>query len=84
MVKPLVKVLTPERVNNEVALFWITPVTLVPMTELIDTPAVLLLELVTVPTLLIAPVESAMLPPPIALLISKLLLPVTPPVRLKV
>lgn len=81
IVKPPVKVLAPERVNCEVALFWITPVTLAPMTELIVTgPFAPLPAFVTVPVLLIAPVENVRLVPMAELLIIvRLLVPVTPP-----
>lgn len=49
IVNPEVKVLTPDSVNCDVELFWITPVTLVPMTALIMVPAALVLAFVIVP-----------------------------------
>ena len=62
IVNPLVKVFTPLRFNAEVALFWITPVTFVPMIPLMALAALPLPELVIVPVMLGAP-EIVMTPP---------------------
>lgn len=57
IVTPLVKVLLPVSVNCDVALFWTTPVTLVPMTALIVVVPLPVPELVIVPVLLIDVVD---------------------------
>ena len=58
MAKPPVKVLTPDRSNSEVALFSTTPVTLAPITALINVEPAPVPELVIVPALLTEVVES--------------------------
>ena len=57
MVRPPVNVLAPDRVNCEVVLFWMTPVTFVPMIELIVTMPEPAFKFVTVPKLLTVAVE---------------------------
>jgi len=57
IVRPLVKVFAPLKVNCDVALFSITPVTLVPITEMISVAPVPVPEFVTVLELLTLPVE---------------------------
>jgi len=59
---PPVKVLAPDKVNEELALSSITPVTLVPMTELMVVLPGLKLLLMMVPMLLILVVESVAVP----------------------
>jgi len=76
MVTPPVKVLVPLR-NSDAEPFSITPVTLLPMIELIVTPWPVF---VTVPVLLIDPVEKVIKPPLVEYRV-KLLVPVTPPVK---
>ena len=75
------KVFAPERVRAEVELFCVTPVTLVPMTELIKTLPVPLPELVIVPVLL-AELPEIVMPFAVALslLMTRLPVPVMPPV----
>ena len=71
----------PLIVNAEVALFSVMAVTVESTFELIvvvPEPAPIF---VTVPVLLIAAVESAIVPPVALLLIVKLLVPVTPPLN---
>ena len=82
MVKPPVKVLAPESVNCDVALFWITSVTFVPMTALMVVVPAPELELVIVPMLLMEVVESKV-KPIVGLLIVILPVPVTPPVNIR-
>ena len=79
MVNPPVKVLAPERERLDVALFWITPVTLLPMTALIVVVPLPMPELVIVPELLIGFVVR-LTPPLFVLLIVMLPVPVIPPV----
>ena len=82
---PAPSVVAPERVRLEVELFWLTPVTLVPMGALIDTLPVPLPELVIVPVLLAEAVEIVM---PLAVepsfLRIRLPVPVMPPERVRV
>ena len=62
-------------------LFWVTPVTLTPMTELIVVAPVPAPILVMVPALFKAPVEKVIVPlVPFSLMV-RLLAPVTPPVK---
>ena len=71
------------KLSVEVALFWTTPVTFVPMTELMRAEPVPLPELVIVPVLLTAAVVSAT-PLTSVLSLSSMRLPVpipTPPVK---
>lgn len=78
MVKPPVKVLAPERPNPEVALFWITPVTLRPITALIPVAPVPEPEFVIVPILLMDVVVIEIVPVPVVL-VTTLPVPVMPP-----
>jgi len=79
-----VNVLTPVKVNDEVELFWTTPVTLVPMTELIVVAPEPAPELVIVPVLLTDTVERVMMPIPVAFnVIFPILVPVTPPLKVR-
>lgn len=76
---PLIVELLPDKSKFDVALFWMTPVTFVPMTAeivVVPEPAPIL---VTVPALLIVAVENVMVPEVALLLMVKLLVPVTPP-----
>jgi len=77
-----VKVLAPESVRVEVELFWVTPVTFAPMTELMVTPPVPEPELVTVPVLLRLTVEMV-IPAALVLLFCRMRFcaPVMPPLR---
>ena len=68
----------PLMFRPDVALFWTTPRTLVPMTELIATAPVPVPALVIVPMLLREPVAKVSVPVP-ALARTRLLVPVTPP-----
>ena len=82
MVTPLAyALLFPDSVSDDVLLFWITPVTLVPMIALIVTVPVPAFKLVMVPVLLTEAVESvrvnALLP-----LSTRLFGPVTPPLNM--
>jgi len=88
--RPEVKVFVAESVRPEVRLFSMTPVTSVPMTELMSTPLVPVPWLVIVPVLFTDPVEIVM-PLVIVLLLLPLLLlrirgpvPTTPPPRVKI
>jgi len=83
MVNPPVKVLAPERVNCDVALFWMTPVTFVPMTALIVVVPLPEPEFVIVPMLFTEFVDKVIVAPLLALcaLIVILPVPVTPPVN---
>lgn len=81
MVNPPVKVLAPPKVNCDVVLFSTTPVTLVPITELIVVAPVPAPTLVTVPVLLMLPVANVTVPLVPFSLIVKLLVPVTPPLK---
>ena len=80
MAKPPVKVLTPDRSNSEVALFSTTPVTLAPITALINVEPAPVPELVIVPALLTEVVESVR-PEAIELLLfsTRLPVPIIPP-----
>ena len=83
IVKPPVKVLAPLKAKLEVGLFWKTPATLVPITELIVVVPAPVPELVMVPALSTEAVESVV--PPAALLLTvKLKAPVIPPERVMV
>lgn len=75
--------MAPERVSAEVLLFCTTPVTLVSMTELMSVTPLPLPEFVIVPTLLTVPVEKVR-PPPALALITRLFVPVTPPLKVEV
>ena len=83
MTVPVENVLTPESVSPEVELFCTTPVTLVPITALISELPEPVPELVMVPILLTALVDTVM-PLTILLLLFKMRLPAvfaTPPER---
>jgi len=84
IVSPPVKVLVPERVNAPVPEeFWITPVTLLPMTALMMTAPLFVIEVVTVPVLLMEPEENVIgWPSPFEIV--RLLVPVTPPLKVMV
>ena len=73
--------LAPERVNCEVLLFWMRPVTLVPMTALMVVVPEPEPELVIVPALLRLVVERVTVPVVALLLMVRLLVPVTPPLK---
>ena len=73
--------LGPERIKLLVELFSVTPVTLVPMTELIVVAPVPTPVLVTVPVLLIEPVTKVIVPEVAFSLMVRLLEPVTPPLN---
>ena len=79
----LLKVLTPERVNEDVVLFWMTPVTLAPMTELIAVAPAPAPELVIEPALFTDTVERVMTPAPVAFNVT-LPIPVMPPLKVRV
>ena len=72
----------PLTVKAEVVLFSVIPVTFVSTAALIVVVPLLVPMLVTVPVLLIAPVDSVIvLAPVLVLLIVRLLVPVTPPLK---
>ena len=73
------KVFAPDKVSCDVALFWITPVTFVPMTELMVVVPEPEPELVMVPALLMDAPEMVVLLE-VKLLIIIFPVPVTPPV----
>ena len=84
IVSPLVNVFAPLKVNCDVALFWTTPVTFVPMTaEMVVVPPSLEPELVIVPVLLTGVVEKVILAKP-SESITKLPVPVMPLVKVRV
>ena len=74
----------PLKVNNEFALFCVTPVTLVPITALMSVEPVPVPEFVMVPVLLMAVVERVM-PAARALLLARIKSPVplTPPDKVR-
>ena len=73
--------LGPERIKLLVELFSVTPVTLVPMTELIVVAPVPAPILVTVPVLLMDPVAKVIVPEVAFSLMVRLLEPVIPPLK---
>ena len=76
IVTPLLKeLLLPLKVNADVLLFSMTPVTFPPITPLITSVALPAPELVIVPTLLILAPESVMMPAPVALRVRLLPVP---------
>ena len=81
IVNPPVKVFIPDKVNCDVALFWMTPVTLVPMTALMVVVPVPVPELVMVPVWLIEVVERVIVPV-LVLFIIMFPVPVMPPFRI--
>lgn len=83
IVNPPVKVLAPDKVNCDVALFWTTPVTFVPITALIVVVPVLEPEFVIVPVLLTEVVDRVTVDEP-ELFIIKFPVPVIPPLRVRV
>lgn len=82
--RPPFHVLAPLKVKDEVALFWMTPVTFVPMTALISAVPAPVPWLVIVPVLFTAVVRIVM-PLAVAILFCRIRLPVpvTPPATCK-
>lgn len=81
---PVVKVFVADKVNGAVVLFCITPVTLVPMTEVIVFVPVVELLLVIVPVLFTAVVVNDVRAVVPVLLIVRFPVPLTPPVNVSV